>query len=71
MHKELRGLGIINLQKMNLALRAGWLWLSRVEASRPWKEFDIQRSLRLPPPQWWVMELPLSSGLTGGCRMDA
>jgi hypothetical protein len=27
---------------MNIALRTRWLWLSRVEASRPWKEFDIQ-----------------------------
>jgi hypothetical protein len=41
MPKELGGLGIINLRKMNIALRARWLWLSRVEASRPWKEFDI------------------------------
>jgi mannosylglycoprotein endo-beta-mannosidase len=42
MPKELGGLGIINLRKMNLALRVRWLWLSRVEASRPWKEFEIQ-----------------------------
>jgi hypothetical protein len=42
MPKELGGLGIINLRKMNIALRTRWLWLSRVEASRPWKEFVIQ-----------------------------
>jgi hypothetical protein len=42
MPKELGGLGIINLQKMNLALRTRWLLLSHVEASRPWKKFDIQ-----------------------------
>jgi hypothetical protein len=27
---------------MNLALRVRWLWLSRVEASRLWRDFDIQ-----------------------------
>jgi hypothetical protein len=27
---------------MNITLRTCWLWLSQVEASRPWKEFDIQ-----------------------------
>jgi hypothetical protein len=42
MHKELGGLVIINLRKINLALRVRWLWLSRVEASRLWKEFEIQ-----------------------------
>jgi hypothetical protein len=42
MPKELGGLGILNLRKMNLALRVRWLWLSRVEAVRPWKGFDIQ-----------------------------
>jgi hypothetical protein len=42
MSKEFGGLGIPNLLKMNLALRAWWLWLSRVEASRSWKDFDIQ-----------------------------
>jgi hypothetical protein len=33
MPKELGGLGIINLLKMNIALRVHWLWLSRVEAT--------------------------------------
>jgi hypothetical protein len=42
MPKELGGLGIINLRKMNITLRTRWLWLSHVEASRPWQEFDIQ-----------------------------
>jgi hypothetical protein len=41
MPKDLGGLGILNLRRMNIALRARWLWMSRVEASRPWKEFDI------------------------------
>jgi hypothetical protein len=42
MSKELGGLGILNLRKMNLALRVRWLCLSRVEAARAWKEFDIE-----------------------------
>jgi hypothetical protein len=42
MPKELGGLGIPNLRLLNLALRARWLWLSRVEAAKPWIEFNIQ-----------------------------
>ena len=40
--KRLGGLGIPNLRLMNLALRARWLWLSRVDSSKPWSEFNIQ-----------------------------
>jgi hypothetical protein len=36
------GLGIPNLRFMNIALRARWLWLQRVDDSKPWKEFNIQ-----------------------------
>jgi hypothetical protein len=57
MPKELGGLGIINLRMMNIALWARWLWLSRVEASRPWKEFDIQ----VPPMVTKVFEAATSS----------
>jgi hypothetical protein len=57
MPKELKGLGIINLRKMNLALRVRWLWLSRVEASRPWKEFEIQ----VPPMVMEIFEAATSS----------
>jgi hypothetical protein len=45
MPKDFGGLGIPNLLKMNLALWAWWLWLSRVETSRSWKESEIQVSL--------------------------
>jgi hypothetical protein len=27
---------------MNVALRARWLWLQRVDDSKPWKELNIQ-----------------------------
>jgi hypothetical protein len=57
MPKEFGGLGIPNLRKMNLALRVRWLWLSRVEASRPWKEFDIQ----VPPLVSEIFEAATSS----------
>jgi hypothetical protein len=62
MPKELGGLGIINLRKMNIALRTRWLWLSRVEASRPWKEFDIQ----VPPMVTAVFEAATSSVVGDG-----
>jgi hypothetical protein len=51
------GLGITNLRLTNLALRAQWLWLSRVEAMRPWKEFDIQ----VPPLVHEIFEGATSS----------
>jgi hypothetical protein len=56
------GLGIPNLQKMNLALRVRWLWLSQVEASRPWKEFDIQ----VPPMVSEIFEAATSSMVGDG-----
>jgi hypothetical protein len=62
MPKELGGLGIINLRRMNLALRTRWLWLSRVEASRPWKEFDI----RVPAMVTEVFEAATSSVVGDG-----
>jgi hypothetical protein len=40
--KDWRGLGIPNLRYMNIALRARWLWLQRVDDSKPWKELNIQ-----------------------------
>jgi hypothetical protein len=60
--KELGGLGILNLRRMNIALRARWLWLSRVEASWPWKEFDI----RVPALVTEVFEATTSSVLGDG-----
>jgi hypothetical protein len=47
---------------MNIALRTRWLWLSRVEASRPWKEFDI----RVPALVTEVFEAASSSVLGDG-----
>ncbi|KAM0918372.1 hypothetical protein ACQ4PT_008930 [Festuca glaucescens] len=40
--KDWGGLGIPNLRLMNIALRARWLWLHRVDDSKPWKELNIQ-----------------------------
>jgi hypothetical protein len=62
MPKELGGLGILNLRRMNIVLRARWLWLSRMEASRPWKEFDI----RVPALVIEVFEAATSSVLGDG-----
>jgi hypothetical protein len=62
MPKGLGGLSIINLWKMNLALRTRWLWLSRVEASRSWKEFDIQ----VPPLVTAIFEAATSSVVGDG-----
>jgi hypothetical protein len=40
--KKWGGLGIPNLRMMNVALRTRWLWLQRVDESKPWKELNIQ-----------------------------
>jgi hypothetical protein len=50
--KEWGGLGIPNLRMLNLALRARWLWLQRVDNTRPWNEFNIQ----VPPMVRQVFE---------------
>ena len=41
MSKTLGGLGIPNIKLMNLSLRTRWMWLKRVEGSKPWKKFNI------------------------------
>ena len=33
---DLGSLGIVDLQKFGFALRMRWLWLRRVDPSRPW-----------------------------------
>lgn len=35
------GLGVPNLRWMNIALQTKWLWLQRVDHSRPWVEFKF------------------------------
>jgi hypothetical protein len=40
--KEWGGFVIPNLRMMNVALRTRWLWLQRVDESKPWKELNIQ-----------------------------
>ena len=40
--KEWGGLGVPNIKMMNLALRTRWLWLQRMDDSKPWKELNIQ-----------------------------
>jgi hypothetical protein len=60
--KELGKLGIIILRNMNIVLKTRWLWLSRVEASRSWREFDIQ----VPPMVTKVFEAATSSVVGDG-----
>jgi hypothetical protein len=62
MPKELGRLGIIILRKMNIALKTRWLWLSRVEASRSWREFGIQ----VPPIVTKVFKAAASSVVGDG-----
>jgi hypothetical protein len=62
MPQELGGLGILNLQKMNLALRMRSLWLSLVETSWTWREFDVQ----VPPMVREIFEATTSSVVGDG-----
>jgi hypothetical protein len=34
--KNLGGLGLHDLRRMNTALRARWLWLNKVDNDKPW-----------------------------------
>ena len=36
------GLGLRSLRWMNIAMQARWLWLQRIDESRPWSEFRIK-----------------------------
>jgi hypothetical protein len=38
--KKWGGLGIPNLKMMNVAPRTRWLWLQRLDESKPWKELN-------------------------------
>lgn len=38
---ELGGLGISNLQTLSWALRSRWLWLQKMDPTRPWGVFQI------------------------------
>lgn len=42
MPKWAGGLGIPNLQWLNIALQARWPWLQQFDKDRPWAEFQIQ-----------------------------
>jgi hypothetical protein len=45
--KELGGLGISDLQKLNWALRVRWLWLERTDHSKSWADLPLQSSSTL------------------------
>jgi hypothetical protein len=68
------GLGIPNLQLLNLALRCHWVWLQKVDSARAWAEFDIRllapawRSLIQPQAMCLAIASELGSGLTVGSR---
>jgi hypothetical protein len=38
---DVDGLGIINMKLFGIALRLCWLWLSRVDCSRPWSDMPV------------------------------
>lgn len=42
--KELGGLGISDLQRLNMALRVRWLWLKKVAPDKAWASLPIQSS---------------------------
>jgi hypothetical protein len=42
--KALGGLGFHNLQYLNTALRAMWLWLQKTDPAKPWSGLDLQVS---------------------------
>jgi hypothetical protein len=37
--KELGGLGVFDIRRLSLALRARWPWLQMTEPEKPWAQF--------------------------------
>ena len=72
--KDLGGLGISNLQKLDWALRLRWLWLQKTDLSRPWANFPPNfRTVYTPSSLWLLkpqlgMEMRPYSGKIDGCR---
>jgi hypothetical protein len=70
--KELGGLGISDIQCLNRALRARWIWLQKTDSSNLGPTclsnqivFWITCALWQWPP-WWVVGSPLFFGMTDG-----
>jgi hypothetical protein len=40
--KDLGGLGIQDVGRLSLALRARWPWLHKTDLEKPWAQFQIQ-----------------------------
>jgi hypothetical protein len=39
--KELGGLGVFDIRRLSLALRARWPWLQMTEPEKPWAQFQL------------------------------
>ena len=59
------GLGLPNLRWLNVAMQARWLWLQRVDTSRPWREFKI----RAPPEARHLFQAAITSDVHCGLTM--
>ncbi|KAM0834255.1 hypothetical protein ACQ4PT_063760 [Festuca glaucescens] len=46
--KSLGGLGLLDLRRMNTALRSRWIWFQKTEATKPWSGLDLQ----VGPDSW-------------------
>jgi hypothetical protein len=46
--KSLGGLGLLDLRRMNTALRSRCIWLQKTEATKPWAGLD----LHVGPDSW-------------------
>jgi hypothetical protein len=42
--KSLGGIGVPNLQYLNILLRTHWFWFKRTKLDEPWREFNILAS---------------------------
>lgn len=62
--KELGGLGISDLQRLNWALRVRWLWLEKTDPSKPWAHLPIQSSGMLKS----ILYAAMSSDVGDGCN---
>jgi hypothetical protein len=39
--KQLGGLGVMDMERLGIALRSSWLWLRRTDPDRPWAALPV------------------------------
>jgi hypothetical protein len=68
--KALGGLGFRNLQYLNTALRARWLWLRKTDLSKPWSGLNLEVSAASRDLFNASVSISIGAGTSVGGRVD-